>query len=290
MVLVKATFQNVVRRFSVTDEISYDDLRNKLAGIFPELEGTTPESLTLYYRDVDGDLVSISSNEELKTAVQLLGKDSTLKLLIGVSAPKEKEKESDEEDDEIVFDMFLLPFHRPVSHHSLFSSPSPFSSGLFDVPSWSDRRRSLKQQEERIRKQRQYEEKMRKAHQEHLQELRKKAEEERKKQAEKKKSSKDVQRTSSKEGSQPVLPTLPPGWTVTPFGSWDPVVSHGPYSTSRVWGPWGFTATYEGTEEEKKKDEKKEKAKEKQTTTKEKKEEPKTSHVEDPGLEEKTEA
>ena len=267
MVLVKATLQNVVRRFSQSDDVSYSDLRSKLVSIFPELEGTAPDSLTLYYKDPDGDLVSISSDDELQTAMRLLGEDKTIKLLIGVSAPQEKEESSEEADTDL-FDLILTPFHQPISNCSLFPSHS-LLSGLFDIPmSWSDHRRMLRDQEERIQRRRQYEEKMRKAHLEHFQEMRKKEKEERKRQARQKRNhSHDIQRFKSVEGSQPVVPDFPSGWKVAPFGSWNPLVYHSPLSTTHVWGPWGYTATYVGDEEDREGDERKD---EQQSTVEEK--------------------
>ncbi len=263
MVLVKATFQNVVRRFSNPDGAVFDDLRKKLLVIFPELKGTVPDSLVLYYRDPDSDLVAISSDEELHTAEQLVGDDNTLKLLVGVTDVQEEDK-CDEEADIDLFDLLhssLFNRHPLVTHHSSLFGGDPFTSsiGLFNGPTWSDCRRILQQQEEHLRKRREYEERMRKAHLEHLKEMKEKAkrveEERRKKGAEIKKKCTEIK---LKEGSEMSVPQFPPGWIANPFGSWKPVVYQSPCgSSSCVWGgPWGYTAYYgENKEQEQEKKE-----------------------------------
>lgn len=239
MVFVKATYRNTVRRFSVPDGIQFDDTRKKLVEIFPELKGTTSDSLALYYRDADRDLVAISSDEELHIAEQLVGEDKTLKLLVGVNVPAEEKEEDEDEID--LLQLILSPF----GHHSFSHQPSLFNLFSLGSPSWTDRTRLLKQQEERLRRRREYEEKMRKAHLEQLKEMReraKKAEEERRKQAAEKESETGGE---VKEGSRPVLPTFPCGWSVNPFDSWEPVVYRSPFgSTTCVWGPWGYKAHY----------------------------------------------
>ena len=256
MVQIKATLRNTVRRFSVPDGISFEDIRKKLVEIFPELKGTAPESVTLYYRDPDGDLVVVSSDEELHTAEQLISEDNTLKLLVGVTDNKQAKQEEEEEEDEDelinLLGLVLSPFNNQHlhSHHSVLGGlQSPLDS-LFSLgtTSWSDRRRVLKQQEERLRRRREYEERMRKAHLQHVKEMQERAakiaEEEKKKRQAATTQSKDVEVDGS---TKPVVPSFPVGWSADPFGSWKPIVCRGPCgSTTCVWGPWGYTASYGG--------------------------------------------
>ena len=258
MVQIKATLQNTVRRFSVPDGVSFEDIRKKLVEIFPELKGTAPESVTLYYRDPDGDLVVVSSDEELHTAEQLISEDKTLKLLVGVTEhkPAKHEEEVEEEDEEELIHnllgLVLSPFNNQHLHsrHSVLGGLQSPLDNLFSLgtTSWSDRRRVLKQQEERLRRQREYEERMRKAHLQHVKEMQeraaKRAEEERKKRQAAATQSKDVEVDGS---TKPVVPSFPVGWSVDPFGSWKPIVYRDPCgSTTCVWGPWGYTASNGG--------------------------------------------
>ena len=259
MVLVKATLWNVVRRFSVPDTLGLADLKAKLKEVFPELATTAPEAITLLYRDIDNDLITVSSDEELKTAEDSIGDDKTLKLLITVT----EAQQSEEEEEEDLFDMMGSFFTRPMSHmfhshpfsHSHMFSHSPFSTDPFfssfgGFPSsWADRRRMLERHEERVRRQREYEEKMRQAHLENVKQIKEKTEAEKKKaREERRKSGGELQ---SKEGGlKPVIPTFPAGWHVTPYGNWEPVVYQTPFGSRQVWGPWGYTASYGPEDEE----------------------------------------
>ena len=62
-------------------------------------------------------------------------------------------------------------------------------------------------------------------------------------------------------GKAPAIPDFPPGWTVRPFGSWEPVVHEGPHSTQWTWGPYGYHATYGGDMETEKQEEEEEEVK-----------------------------
>lgn len=69
MVFVKVTHCRESRRFSVEIDVSFADFRNKVAGLFKEEDA---EKVQLQYRDQDGDLVSVSSDEELREAFRHL--------------------------------------------------------------------------------------------------------------------------------------------------------------------------------------------------------------------------
>ena len=247
MVLIKACLQNVVRRFTAATGISLIDLKTKLKDLFPELAPVSREDINLYYRDPDNDLVTVSSDEELRVAENGIGSDQTLKVILNVA---EQEEEEEEDLSDIVGSFF--PSHSPHSifghAHSMFPSHSSiFGSDPISFPSlptWSDRMRMMERHEERLRRQRLYEEGMRKAHLESLKKLKEKAEEERKVAEEKGGvTGGEIQRRSSKE-FKPVMPVFPPGWQVSPFGTWEPVTYQTPYGSRRVLGPWGYRACY----------------------------------------------
>jgi len=270
MVLIKACLQNVVRRFTAATGVSLVDLKTKLKDVFPELAPVNREDIHVYYRDTDNDLVTVSSDEELRVAEEGIGTDGTLKVILNVTETKEEEEE--EEDLFDIVGSFFSPSHHSLfshlphslgfpSHSSIFGTGDPFS--FPSLPTWSDRMRMMERHEERLRKQRLYEEQMRKAHLESIKKLKEKEE---KKAAEEKGGTAatggEVQRRSSKE-FKPVMPVFPPGWHVSPYGTWEPITYQSPYGTRRVWGPWGYTASYGGEEKKETKEEEAPKSEEK---------------------------
>ena len=137
MLFIKATFQNVVRRFSVEEDASLLDLKAKLLVVFPELKGVVPDSIQLLYRDSDNDLITISTDEELQTARQFLGPENTLRLIVTLTQQPEEEDDDDDDDFggiEHLFDSFL---HQPTSPNTclLYTSPSPRDRTRSRMPS-----------------------------------------------------------------------------------------------------------------------------------------------------------
>ena len=64
MVFLKVTDDSETCKFRVTSELTFDQLKERLTGLFPSLgEG---KDLQLQYRDTEGDLITLSSNEELQ--------------------------------------------------------------------------------------------------------------------------------------------------------------------------------------------------------------------------------
>ncbi len=80
MVHIKVSNGVETRRFQVTGELTFEQLQEKLASIFPS--AVVDKSLQLQYRDSDGDVITISSDEELQEALSSLPNDSVLKLHI----------------------------------------------------------------------------------------------------------------------------------------------------------------------------------------------------------------
>ncbi|XP_064387157.1 protein TFG-like [Halichondria panicea] len=77
MVHIKVSNGVETRRFQVTGELSFEQLQEKLASIFPSAVVDQ-----LQYRDSDGDVITISSDGELQEALSSLPNDSVLKLHI----------------------------------------------------------------------------------------------------------------------------------------------------------------------------------------------------------------
>lgn len=266
MVFIKVSLGRELRKFSVEKESSIDALKTTIKSLFPILS-QVPDiaNLVLLYRDSDGDLITMSSDQELQAALSHLGDSDTLRVSVRViETPQEGEQEEEMESrggEEGGFgDLFHLLFdHHPFSHHP-FSHHPHHHGGLFDfgVPNWFGRQHALRLHEEKIRQQRLYEEKMRQARMEQIKAMREKAAKEqedlRKKIKEERKKSTDLQTVEGR----PLLPQFPDGWQVNPFGSWDPIVEEGPNFTRKSWGPYGYVAYYNSEGKKEEKEEKKE--------------------------------
>ncbi len=77
MVHIKVTNGIETRRFQVTEELPFEQLREKLSTIF---SSSLDQSFQLQYVDSDGDVITISSDEELQSALSGLSSDAILKL------------------------------------------------------------------------------------------------------------------------------------------------------------------------------------------------------------------
>lgn len=254
MVFIKVSLGRELRKFSIEKGTSIDSLKTTIKSLFPLLSDVP--DIVLVYRDTDGDLITVTTDQELQTALANLKDTDTLRVSVRVIESQQNDEEMESSDNG-----FGDLFHLLFDHH-LFSHPHALHhGGLFDFggPDWFGRQHALRLHEEKIRQQRLYEEKMRQARKEQIMAMREKAakeqEELRKKIKEEGKTSTDVQTT---EG-HPVLPQFPEGWQVNPFGSWDPIVEKGPNFTRKSWGPYGYVAYYNlgGKKEEQKEEEKK---------------------------------
>ena len=86
MVHIKVSNGVETRKFQVTGELTLEQLREKLVaiGLF---SSTVDETLHLRYRDSEGDVITISSDEELKIALSGLSDDAVLKLHVHIKKP-----------------------------------------------------------------------------------------------------------------------------------------------------------------------------------------------------------
>jgi len=124
MVFLKVTDGNETRRFQVTSELTFDQLRERLIKLFPSLG--KEKDLLLKYRDADGDLITLSSNEELQEVLAHTPDDAVWKLHIKTSVQEPS-----------LFDHLSEPFWRPF--------------GLF---SWGGFDQELREAEELFRQRR----------------------------------------------------------------------------------------------------------------------------------------
>lgn len=87
MVYLKVTDGLETRKFQVTPgELTFDQLQEQVTSVFPSSirDGA---SLSLQYRDTDGDVITLSSNQELQEALSDLPSGSVWKLHIRKSNP-----------------------------------------------------------------------------------------------------------------------------------------------------------------------------------------------------------
>ena len=135
MVYLKVSDGNETRRLQVTPgEISFEQLKEQLATFFPQAMSEGSSSLSLQYRDADGDVITLSSDQELQDALSQIEEDGTWKLYIRnsqrsggaqKSSSSSQRSQSGRRND----------CEASLFHHLLGSSVKPF--GLFsDV--WDD--------------------------------------------------------------------------------------------------------------------------------------------------------
>ena len=85
MVYLKVSDGSETRKLQLTPgEVSFDQLRERLATLFPRTlgEGSGGGGLSLQYRDTDGDVITLSSDQELQLALSQLEDDGVWKVYI----------------------------------------------------------------------------------------------------------------------------------------------------------------------------------------------------------------
>ena len=103
MVTIKVTIGGETRRLRVSDSITFKELQEKITSVFPELDQSVAPQLILTYKDQDGDIVSLSSDEEVTLAINSLPSDGIWRVLARVR-PSQSSK----------------PTHRPLFGEPLF--------------------------------------------------------------------------------------------------------------------------------------------------------------------------
>ena len=83
MVYLKVSDGSETRKLQVTPgEITFDQLKEQLATFFPKTLSDAGSGLSLQYRDADGDVITLSSDQELQEALSQLQEDGVWKLHI----------------------------------------------------------------------------------------------------------------------------------------------------------------------------------------------------------------
>ena len=233
MVLLKVTDGYETRNFRVTSELTFDQLKERLTRLFPSLgEG---KDLQLQYRDTEGDLITLSSNEELQEVLADTPHGAVLKLHIntGIQEPS-------------LLDLFSEPFWRP-----------------FGLCSWHGFHQELREAEELIRQRRRQCERATTGTQEKSKVTDSKVQQETPTESSKGSASPpDVpadEVVKSKIPSGGHVVEHKPQWHCRAIGSWEPKIYDGLFGHRTVIGPVGYHMWW-GTSDAGDKDQKKEAA------------------------------
>ena len=97
MVYLKVTDGYETRKFQIAGEVTFEQLKQQLAALFPSVRDST--DFALKYRDTDGDLITLSTDEELQAALTHLPADAVWRLHI--------------RDSSSLFDRLFEPAWRP---------------------------------------------------------------------------------------------------------------------------------------------------------------------------------
>ena len=284
MVFVKVTAGNETRKLQVEEGITFEELKQRVASIFPGLSDGKVE-FNLRYQDTDGDLIHISSDAEVATALSHLPADSVWRLLVVPSAAQQSSRRQPRRLSSMmpvgpsgIFGGFGPRFDSTWDNLLGEMASDPFWSpvGLF---SWGDRERRsrelenyMQQREQQFEQEMQQVRRMQEDHLRQFEEQRKKAEESISKTLNAPPGSEPAQpqqqeqqsmaRQQSSSGAVAQGGSDQPKWHCQTFGSWEPTSYESPYGRRTVIGPvgyhmyWGYSDPEPmDTEQEKKKEE-----------------------------------
>ena len=262
MVFVKVSDGYETRKLQISPEATYDQLREQVQKLFPSLaEGV---DFSLQYQDQDGDIISLSTDEELRTALAHLPQDTIWRLQAvpqrrrapGLPHPSSWHPFGPRR---VVprhpgFPHFSPPHHRHfLDPFHAWSEPAPALVDVFFSPrtDWGSMWKEMDQEMEQMRK-------MHDDHMHQFEEQRQKVEEQMQKTLQRQQSLPAAQGASA-EGQ--VAETGKPTWHMQQFGSWEPQTFESPYGRRTVVGPvsyhmyWGYSDPHqpeEGQEPEEK--------------------------------------
>ena len=234
MVYAKVTDGKEIRKFRVDPDVTFEALRKQLAGLFPSLAGGA--DFNVQYRDADGDVISISTDEEVRTALSHLRDNETWLLqVVQVAKRAQRTTSGRVATPTRVTRLEVAPFGGNVLGR-LLDDMNPFWTPATSLLDWSDPYgrwdEESRRLEEELQRQTEQLRKMQEDHVKQFEEQRKKAE------ADIQKALKE--RRSSKGGAVQPAKSGEPKWHVQTFGSWDPQVTESPSGSRTVIGPVGY--------------------------------------------------
>ncbi len=237
MVFVKVSDGREIRKLQITDRISFAELKQRVADLFPSLgEGS---DFVLRYYDSDGDVIALSTDGELQTALAHLPKNAVWRLEIVrprrtalMRPPSLSAADLSEPRWLRPFDFGsgpdVDPFWTPRSLRPFWHEP---------MREWDDFSRTADREMERQM------ERMRRMHQDHMQrfdEQRRKAEEEIRQVMQQQRDRRVERQRSQEAGGGEVAQANRPQWHCQTFGSWEPVTYESPHGQRTVVGPVGY--------------------------------------------------
>ena len=246
MVLFKITDGEVTRRFKVkAGELSYDQLRERIASLFPKALGdNSTNPLLLKYRDSDGDIITISSDLEFQEVLSELPADHIWKLHI--TAPRSKRNGRSYKLNSrlhrkpvcrqvpVPSDFFFHDLHTPFAglRSGLCSRPLSLGSWGWRSP-WSGWDREL--------------ERMLAQHSQELNALHNSSERSQDTNAEsigEEANSGKTAESSVSNSSADIAVSKIPGLKVKSFGSWEPEEFDYPFGRGKIIGPVGYYVSW----------------------------------------------
>ena len=114
MISIKIRLNGEVRRTKVQEDITYEGLLESIISLFPSLEESHASQLRLFYRDADGDIITLSSDEEVATATTQLPPDGVWRLTVRLERKPSDTSSSTENGTHPLLDLFetlLNPLH-----------------------------------------------------------------------------------------------------------------------------------------------------------------------------------
>ena len=233
MAYAKVTDGKEIRKFRVEHDLTFDALKKQVAGLFPSLAGGV--DFHVQYRDADGDVISISTDEEVRTALSHLQPNETWLLQV-VQVPKRVQRTLSRGGIPArAARVEVAPFGGSILGR-LLDDMDPFWTPATSVLDWSDPFGRWDETSRRMNEEWQRQtEQLRKMQEDHMKQF----EEQRKKAvADLQKALKDTR--DSKGGAVQPTKSGEPKWHVQTFGSWDPQVTDSPHGTRTVIGPVGY--------------------------------------------------
>ena len=220
MVWAKVTDGREMRKLELKQEMSFEQLKEKVAKLFPYLAGG---DFGLQYRDSDGDMISLSTDEEVRTALGQPSGDTLYMVLVPKRRAVSRRAQAPTRESEAVVPFGGNILGRFFDEMEPFWTPSTSSMWDWGDPIWRRREEQVEQQMADLRRTQEEQMKL-------FEEQRKKAEADLQKTLKERKGGKGGE--IQKKGE--------PTWHVQTFGSWDPQASEGPYGRRTVIGPVGY--------------------------------------------------
>ena len=243
MVHVKAYKGTEIRRFEIDPATTFVELKELVCKLFNLGEDVT---VAINYRDRDGDLIMLSSDEELQTALRHLGEEETWHLKVIVQHKQQPQYDTAPRAAAASWwdwDPFHLHGgHHPSHHHMVHHAPhrrglfdsffggslwddDPFGFGQFDL---------LRQQHQKLQSEQHKKAEMARRHAM------------RQASVDAKRAADEVQ--AQKSGGE--VAEKKPKVVYRHFGSWEPKVEKGDNYVVTTYGPVGYEVHYTHNEQE----------------------------------------